>query len=247
MKRHVLLLLICMLVASLAVVTARRRSCPKSMQCSASTSGYFLDGPNGHLAIQYTGRGPSKPQSCSHLCKTTENCTWWMYNMLRADGECKMWSANQSPCIPEDTSDPETARFDNTPIGWTVVGGPCQSDAMNMTQKFRRGKCPQLSCNSPSRGFLWDHPHLGHLYSFATGRRKRPHSCFLACMETPGCAYWMYDLHSNNGDCVLWSDEQNPCLPEPGGGEGSAHFDPLPTHSVFVVGGGCNREVPNQV
>lgn len=241
LRPFVLLLLANLLLLSSPAV-ARRRSCPASMRCRSATSGFFLDGPNGHLAIEYTGKGPSKPQSCSALCKSTANCTYWMYNMLRSDGECKMWGPDQSPCAPENTADPETARFDNTPIGWTVVGGACQAQALNSTQKYRRGRCPNLTCNSPHRGFLWDHAGKGHLHSFGTGRRRRPHSCFMQCMETPGCGYWMFDLHSQHGDCILWTNEQSPCLPETGGGPETAHFDPLPSQSAFVVGGGCSPE-----
>eukprot|EP00475_Leptophrys_vorax_P008776 TRINITY_DN15721_c0_g1_i2.p1 TRINITY_DN15721_c0_g1~~TRINITY_DN15721_c0_g1_i2.p1 ORF type:complete len:299 (+),score=-51.85 TRINITY_DN15721_c0_g1_i2:113-898(+) len=241
-----LLALVACLLSAPPRTAARRRSCPASMRCMSATSGFFLDGPAGHLAIAYSGKGPSKPQSCSALCKATPNCSHWMYNMLRTDGECKMWAPHQSPCAPEDTSDPETARFDNTPIGWTVVGGPCQAQAQaqqsNDTTQYRRGKCPPLMCNSPRRGFLWDHADKGHLHAFATGRRRRPHSCFVQCMETPGCGFWMYDLHSEHGDCVLWTNDQNPCLPEPGGGPDTAHFDPLPSQSVFVVGGGCSND-----
>ena len=37
-----------------------------------------------------------------------------------------MWSGEQSPCQDEIPGVPHSAYFDTTPLGHTVVGGPCR-------------------------------------------------------------------------------------------------------------------------
>ena len=41
------------------------------------------------------------------------------------------------------------------------------------------------------------------------------------------------------GDCTMWSREQNPCLPEDGGGPETAHFDASYSNGSHVVAGDC--------
>ena len=64
-----------------------------------------------------------------------------------------------------------------------------------------KGECPKVKCNTMTRGFLYDHPHLGHLTEGRTGvGPNRPHTCYLMCRQTANCSFWMYDIKSKEGE-----------------------------------------------
>lgn len=75
----------------------------------------------------------------------------------------------------------------------------CSAAAEPTAASLRRSRCPRLLCHSPHAGFLYDHPSRGHLLSLVTGRRRKPYTCFQQCKETPGCAFWMFNMKSDLG------------------------------------------------
>ena len=64
-----------------------------------------------------------------------------------------------------------------------------------------KGECPKIKCNTMTRGYIYDHPQLGHLKEDKTGvGPNRPHTCYLMCRQTANCSFWMYDIKSKEGE-----------------------------------------------
>ncbi|CAI6003447.1 unnamed protein product, partial [Closterium sp. NIES-64] len=76
---------------------------------------------------------------------------------------------------------------------------------------LQTNECPKLTCNTVTRGYMFDHEGKGHFNFTYTGiGPARPHTCYLLCRRTPGCAFWMYNMRSKRGACKMWTREQNP-------------------------------------
>ncbi|CAI5963798.1 unnamed protein product [Closterium sp. NIES-65] len=62
---------------------------------------------------------------------------------------------------------------------------------------LQTNECPKLTCNTVTRGYMFDHEGKGHFNFTYTGiGPARPHTCYLLCRRTPGCAFWMYNMRS---------------------------------------------------
>ncbi|CAI5948683.1 unnamed protein product [Closterium sp. NIES-64] len=106
-------------------------------------------------------------------------------------------------------------------------------------------ECPKLTCNTVTRGYMFDHEGKGHFNFTYTGiGPARPHTCYLLCRRTPGCAFWMYNMRSKRGACKMWTREQNPCEPTDAFDSTTAHYVAKRPTGSFVIGGNCDKLPP---
>ncbi|GJP56128.1 hypothetical protein CLOM_g15180 [Closterium sp. NIES-68] len=106
-------------------------------------------------------------------------------------------------------------------------------------------ECPKLTCNTVTRGYMFDHEGKGHFNFTYTGvGPSRPHTCYLLCRKTLGCAFWMYNMRSKRGACKMWTREQNPCEPTDAFDSTTAHYVAKRPTGSFVIGGNCDKLPP---
>ncbi|CAI5526366.1 unnamed protein product [Closterium sp. Naga37s-1] len=110
---------------------------------------------------------------------------------------------------------------------------------------LQTNECPKLTCNTVTRGYMFDHEGKGHFNFTYTGiGPARPHTCYLLCRRTPGCAFWMYNMRSKRGACKMWTREQNPCEPTDAFDSTTAHYVAKRPTGSFVIGGNCDKLPP---
>ncbi|GJP54881.1 hypothetical protein CLOM_g13899 [Closterium sp. NIES-68] len=99
--------------------------CPE-FRCNWPRTGFFFDhSGKGHQAVivtPYTNR----PFECWRICRRTEHCAFWMFEMKKIQGRCKLWRAEQSPCEPANPADVTSTTYQQRADGLFVVGGNCK-------------------------------------------------------------------------------------------------------------------------
>ncbi|CAI7904571.1 unnamed protein product [Closterium sp. NIES-54] len=99
--------------------------CP-DFRCNWPRTGFFFDRPGkGHQAVIVTAY-TNQPFECWRICRRTEHCAFWMFEMQAIQGRCKLWRKEQSPCEPADPADVTSTTYQQRADGLFVVGGNCE-------------------------------------------------------------------------------------------------------------------------
>lgn len=107
-------------------------ACP-ALRCNEPRAGFLFDHPSrGHQAVVVTAFS-NRPIVCWRLCRRTEGCALWMYEMKTIRGRCKLWKSSQSPCEPADPTNADTAHFQPRRDGKFVIGGNCKGGINSVT------------------------------------------------------------------------------------------------------------------
>lgn len=100
--------------------------CPH-LECAAPSWGFLFDHKDkGHLKTVQIEARRRRGYMCYNACRETPGCSIWMVDEKDDDGECRMWTKDQSPCEPTDPYDATTAHFvSSIPGRRFLIGGNC--------------------------------------------------------------------------------------------------------------------------
>ncbi|CAI5491550.1 unnamed protein product [Closterium sp. Naga37s-1] len=111
--------------------------CP-DFRCNWPRTGFFFDRPGkGHQAVIVTAY-TNQPFECWRICRRTEHCAFWMFEMQAIQGRCKLWRKEQSPCEPADPADVTSTTYQQRADGLFVVGGNCEGALLPSSARAAR-------------------------------------------------------------------------------------------------------------